>query len=265
MRRVQSRVLDRIIDQRLQIQHAERLGVEVSDRELDEAVADVIAKNNLTPEQFDTLLAREGVPMDQYREKLREQIVRRRAFNFEVVSRVQVSDADVRDYYRDHLKEFIPSSEVALSQILIASPADEDGTAREAVQQKVARVLEALERGEPFAEVARAHSDDPTGSRGGQVGRFARGEMLPELDKVAFEMREGEIRGPIPTDRGLHVLKVDRRWGDKPLPLEQVGGRIRAKLLSERRQERYREWMEALRADAFIERADLGKVPADGG
>ena len=264
IRRVQSALLDRIIDLRLQVQLAERLGVEASDKDLDEAVADVMANNNMTPEQFDLLLAREGITIDQYREKLREQIVRRRVYNFEVVSRVQVSDADVQDYYLSHIKEFIPPPAVEISQIFIALPANGDEAALREVDQKVAGVMAALERGEPLGVVARAKSDDPTGSRGGRVGRFKRGEMVPDLEKVAFEMREGEIRGPIATDRGFHVLKVDKRWGDKPLPLEQIASQIRAKLLDLRRGERYKEWIETLRGDAFIERADLGKAPAEG-
>ncbi len=265
IRKAQSIVLDRIIEQRLQIQQAERLGVAVSERELDEAVADVIAKNNISPEQLDVILGREGLTMDQYRQKLEDQIVRRRIFNFEVTSRVQLSDADVRDYYREHAQKFIPPPAVAVSQVFLALPSNGDEAALRAVHEKAAWVLKALEEGEPLPELARAHSEDPTGARGGKIGRFAKGDMVPGLDKVAFEMREGEIRGPIVTDRGLHVLKVDRRWGDKPIPLEGVAPRIRSVLLSQRRQERYEEWMEALRKDAFIERADLGQVPVDGG
>ena len=265
IRKAQSIVLDRIIEQRLQVQQAERLGVAVSERELDEAVADVIAKNNISPDQLDALLGREGLTMDQYRQKLKDQIVRRRIFNFEVISRVQLSDADVRDYYREHAQEFIPPPAVAVSQVFLALPSNGDEAARRAVHEKAARVLKALEEGEPLPELARAYSEDPTGARGGKVGRFARGDMVPGLDKVAFEMREGEIRGPIVTDRGLHVLKVDRRWGDKPIPLEGIAPRIRSVLLSQRHQERYKEWMETLRKDAFIERADLDQVPVDGG
>ena len=203
--------------------------------------------------------------MDQYRQKLKDQIVRRRIFNFEVISRVQLSDADVRDYYREHAQEFIPPPAVAVSQVFLALPSNGDEAARRAVHEKAARVLKALEEGEPLPELARAYSEDPTGARGGKVGRFARGDMVPGLDKVAFEMREGEIRGPIVTDRGLHVLKVDRRWGDKPIPLEGIAPRIRSVLLSQRHQERYKEWMETLRKNAFIERADLDQVPVDGG
>lgn len=265
IRKAQSIVLDRIIEQRLQVQQAERLGIAVSERELDEAVADVIAKNNISPEQLDALLGREGLTMDQYRQKLKDQIVRRRIFNFEVTSRVQLSDADVRDYYREHTQEFIPPPAVAVSQVFLALPSNGDEAARRAVHEKAARVLKALEEGEPLPELARAYSEDPTGALGGKIGRFAKGDMVPGLDKVAFEMREGEIRGPIVTDRGLHVLKVDRRWGDKPIPLEEIAPRIRSVLLSQRRQERYKEWMETLRKDAFIERADLGQVPVDGG
>ena len=77
-------------------------------------------------------------------------------------------------------------------------------------------------------------------------------------------MLEGEIRGPIATDRGYHVLKVDKRWGDKPLPLERIAPEIRAKLLDLKREERYNEFIESLRGDTFIERADLGKAPAEG-
>ena len=265
IRKIQNMVLDRIIDNRLQIQQAERLGVAVSDKELDEAVSSVMARNNLTPEQFDALLEREGLTMDQYREKIKDQILRRRVYRFEIISQVQVSDADVRDYYEDHLDKFVPPKAVALSQIFVALPVDGDELARRAARQKTDLILAALKQGEPFAEVARLQSEDPTAQRGGKLGRFAPGEMLPALEKVAFEMREGEIRGPIKTDRGLHFIKVDRRWGDRPMPLEKVANKVRAFLLAKKRKERYRRWLERLRGDAFIERVDLSKKLAAGG
>lgn len=265
VRKIQNRVLDEIINHRLQAQHAERLGVTASEGELDEAVADVMVKNNLTPKQFDALLQREGLTMEQYREKLKEQIVRRRVFNFEVVSRVQVTDADVRDFYRENAEKFIPPEEVVLSQIFIPLPTNGDELSRLAASKKADLVMSALRRGEPFAEVARAHSEDPTSSRGGKLGRFSKGDMMPAIESVAFEMSEGEIRGPISTDRGLHFIKVDRKWGDKPLPLPQVEENIKKHLTAKRRNGRYHEWMETLRGDAFIERVDLRKAPTGGG
>jgi peptidyl-prolyl cis-trans isomerase SurA len=265
VRKIQNKVLGMIIDHRLQTQHAERLGVSVSDRELDEAVADVMVKNNLTPEQFEVLLAREGLTMEQYREKIQEQIVRRRVYNFEVISRVQITDADIRDFYRENPKDFIPPKSVLLSQIFITLPTNGDEPTRLAAHNKADLVLSALRRGEPFAEVARAQSEDPTSNRGGRLGRFKKGDMMPALESAAFDMSEGEIRGPIPTDSGLHFIKVDRKWGDEPLPLERVGESIKRHLLAKRQNERYLEWMEILRSDAFIERADLRKAPGGGG
>jgi peptidyl-prolyl cis-trans isomerase SurA len=263
--KVQNMVLDRIIDQRLQHQSAQRLGVSVSEKELEDAVFDVMARNNLTPEQFGALLQREGLSIQLYRKKIEEQIVRRRVFNFEVASRVQVSDTDVRDYYIDNPKDFTPQPAVSLSQIFIAVPSNGDDLARLAAREKARLILTALKKGEPFAVVARAHSEDPTKSRGGKLGRFTRGDMLPALEKVAFKMSEGEIRGPIVTDRGLHFIKIDRKWGDKPLPLEEVQQKVKVFLLSKKRNERYREWMEVLRRDAFIERVKLQIEPAKGG
>lgn len=262
---IQNAVLDKIIDHRLQAQYAKRLGVAVEERELDEAVADVMAKNNLSPEQFDALLAREGLTMEQYRGKLEEQIVRRRVYTFEIISRVQVSDAEVRDFYMDHIKDFVPPQAVALSQIFIELPTNGDELARLAARKKAELVLQTLKKGEPFALVARDHSEDPTSSRGGLLGRFARGEMLPDLEEAAFSMSEGEVRGPLATDRGLHFIKVDRKWGDKPLPLEQIHDKVKQVLLNKRRNERYLEWMETLRGDAFIERVNLVSASAGRG
>lgn len=258
-------VLDRIIDQRLQIQHAQRLGVAVLDKELDEAVFDVMARNNLTPEQFDALLAREGLSIEQYREKIKEQIIRRRVFNFEIVSRVQVSDVDVRDYYVDNPKSFTPPPAVVLSQIFISLPRNGDELAHLAAQKKARLVLEILKKGEPFASVARELSEDPTRSHGGKLGRFNKGEMIPALEKVAFQMSEGEIRGPIATDRGLHFIKLDKKWGDKPLSLGEVKTKVKEYLMKKKQSERYLEWMEVLRGDAFIERVNLQNSPDGGG
>ena len=262
---VQNAILNKIIDHRLQAQYAKRLGVAVEARELDEAVADVMAKNNLAPEQFDALLAREGLSMEQYRGKIEEQIVRRRVYSFEIISRVQVSDSEVKDFYMDNIKQFVPPSAIALSQIFIALPPNGDEVARLAAHKKAELVLDTLKKGEPFAMVARAHSEDPTSGRGGLLGRFAPGEMIPDLEEAAFAMSEGEIQGPLPTGRGLHFIKVDKKWGDKPVPLEQIHEKVKQVLLNKRRNERYLEWMETLRGDAFIERVNLVSASAGRG
>jgi peptidyl-prolyl cis-trans isomerase SurA len=257
IRKLLSKVLDQLIDHRLQIQQAKRLGIVVEEKELDAAVADVMAKNNLTREQFDRLLEREGLTLEQYREKLRDQILRRRVYNFEVVSRVQVSEAEVRDAYYERLEEFLPEPAVELSQIFVAFSPDGDESSRQEAYRRCEELLEALRQGEPFWELARAHSEDPTAAQGGRLGRFKKGDLLPALEEVAFSMEEGEIRGPIATERGLHLIKLDRRLGDKPLPLEEVAPRIRTQLLRAKRQERFEQWMRSLRQEAFIERAEI--------
>ncbi|MDH5509555.1 MAG: SurA N-terminal domain-containing protein [Nitrospinota bacterium] len=122
-----------------------------------------------------------------------------------------VSEEEMRDYYDKHKAEFETSEAVEASHILakveMGAPEEADKAAREKIEKALARVV----AGEDFAEVARQMSEDAANaSKGGELGKFTKGQMVQAFDDVVFTMRTGEISKPFKTPFGWHVVKVTR-------------------------------------------------------
>ena len=150
---------------------------------------------------------------DKNRERYRAPEQRRANYllvdKLKVRARVPVTDAAVRAEYEAKKATFAVPELITVSHILAtvdpnAGP-DADAKAKAKVESLVAR----LAKGEDFAKLARENTDDPTGKEnGGQLPPFGRGQMVPEFENVAFELTPGEVRGPVKTSYGYHVIKL---------------------------------------------------------
>ncbi len=109
----------------------------------------------------------------------------------------QITDAELKEYYEKHKDEFMTSTQVRLSQIVVK---DEQGARK---------VFESLQRGEDFAKVAAAMSIDKNSAKsGGDIGTFKKGELNKDLENIAFRLKKGEVSNPIPLKDGIHFIKV---------------------------------------------------------
>lgn len=80
-----------------------------------------------------------------------------------------------------------------------------------ATEEQCVTLKQDIEGGADFAEVARQHSTCPSGQRGGELGEFGRGQMVPEFDQVVFSADVGQIQGPVQTQFGYHLIEVTDR------------------------------------------------------
>lgn len=133
---------------------------------------------------------------------------------------VPLSRDEVEGWYRSHLEVYGVPELVRIRHILI-SPADGDAAADRAARQRADGVMERLRAGEDFATLALRYSDDETTKRnGGDVGVFGRGTMLDEFERVAFAMQPGELRGPVRTEVGYHLMECIEHLPAEVAPLK---------------------------------------------
>ena len=160
--------------------------------------------------------------------KLRENLLINYAGN-KVISAVKVSDEDVKKYYEDNIDRFKQGETVNADHILVES------------EEKALEILAKIESGEVgFADAAKQHSTCPSGQRGGNLGDFGRGQMVPEFDKAVFELEVGEItKAPVKTQFGYHLIKLNSKSESSVMPYEQIAPQLSEMLLNERRREAY--------------------------
>ncbi|MBI5598424.1 MAG: peptidyl-prolyl cis-trans isomerase [Deltaproteobacteria bacterium] len=243
-----SRVLDNLIERMLIKQSAERMGIEVSEREIDNAIEDVEKQNNITHETLLVALAKNGLTFVQYREQIKEDIRQVKFLNQQFRSRIQIPDEDVEGYYRQNIAKFSGPPSYRLRVIFLsADKADDPASTR------LGAVSEGLKSGAGFEALAREYSDEPSARDGGDIGYVKSGELSPVLEDIAKLLSPGQISEPVAMPDGVYIIQlVDRKPGEGA-PLDKVKNEIRNTLYKKTFDERYNFWLMEMKKIAYIE------------
>jgi peptidyl-prolyl cis-trans isomerase SurA len=206
-------VLNGLIDERVQVTHARESGTRVDDSELDRAVANVAAQNQITMAQLRQHLAADGIDFTRFRNSLRDQIMIERIREREVQGRIRVTDTEIDALLDKQRARAGAATQYNIAQILVRVP---EGAAEAAVAERRARIEAALARikaGESFEAVAKEVSEDANRAEGGVIGLMP-ADRLPDIfvERVRG-LKPGEIAPAVlKTGAGLHALKlVERR------------------------------------------------------
>ena len=168
--------------------------------------------------------------------KLRENLLINYAGN-KVISAVKVNDEDVKKYYEDNLDKFKQGETVNADHILVDS------------EEKALEILAKIESGEmSFGDAAREYSSCPSGQRGGNLGDFGRGQMVPEFDKAVFELEVNEVtKTPVQTQFGYHLIKLNSKSESTVMPYEEIAPQLTEMVLNEKRREAYEKKINQLK------------------
>lgn len=249
---LRQRALDGLIEESLLGQRAEELGMEVSEEELESAIRDIRQQNDLTKEELESALQAQGVAMEEYRQNLREQIIRYKVIGREVRKGAEVTSREIRDYFRQHIDEYRQAATLRLSRITVAVP---DGASDEEVEKAgnmAEKAVQRIREGEDFTTVFLELSADPAVS-GGDMGTFAMGELAPVFDRAVRDLEEGEVSAAVKFEGGYYIFRVEEKKPGKIRKFDQVEDEIRETLLEEKSRGRQDEWKKELREKAFIE------------
>lgn len=151
-----------------------------------------------------------------------------------------VSDAELQDYYNKNKDKFKSDAQIRASHILVKSEAE----AKEIQKQ--------LKEGASFEELAKKHSMDGAAQKGGDLGWFSKGSMIPEFENVAFGLKEGETSGIVKTQFGYHTIKQTGKRPAGVRSLEEVKDQIKAALLPTKQQETFKKLKDDLKKDAKV-------------
>ena len=169
-----------------------------------------------------------------------------------------MTDAAMHQVYNDAVKTMSDEQEVHARHILIRAAAGDDKASKEA-EDKIKAIIARLKKGEDFAKVASETTEDPSGkATGGDLGYFTKEQMVPEFANVAFSLNKGQISGPVHTQFGWHVIKVEDKR-KKPAPtFDEVKPQIEQYVARKAQA----EMVTKLRADAKIEKNYTVTPPA---
>ncbi|MGQ0581583.1 MAG: peptidylprolyl isomerase [Reyranella sp.] len=206
--RMASQILRQMIDERLQIQNAKRLGLPTSDAEVQQRLSEIERGAGMSPGQFRLFLQSIGVPYDIAAQQFEAQLAWGKIVRRKVRPQVEVSEAEIDDALT-RLRANIGKTESRVAEIFV--PVDRADGADDA-KRSADRILDQLKRGAPFAAVAQQFSQGASAQTGGDLGWVLPGSLDPALDAAIDRLQPRQYSDPVRSPGGWHVLYlVDRR------------------------------------------------------
>ncbi len=184
----------------------------------------------------------------------------------DIAKDVEVTEEQIEKYYHDNLAKYTQPERRKASHILftVATDADADEATKARVKKEAQEVLDKIKNGADFAEMAKQYSKDPgSADKGGDLGFFGTGEMVPAFEKAAFALKPGEVSELVESSFGFHIIKLSEVQGGESKPLEEVKDQIVADLQFEKAENSYFEKAETMQTLAFEQPDSLEPVAAE--
>jgi peptidyl-prolyl cis-trans isomerase SurA len=214
-------VLERLILENIQLQMAERGGVQVSDQQLTDTVKRIAKQNSMTIEQFSKALEKDGLSYREAVEQIRTEMIISRVQKFQVNNRVQISQQDIDYFLASKAGQMAAEAEYRLAHILVSIPSQASADEIKKAQNTANTIVADIRGGKDFTQQAIAKSNGRNALKGGDLG-WRKQAQLPSLfaDAVS-ELTVGEVSSPIKSASGFHIIQIaDKRGGSTVMVLQ---------------------------------------------
>jgi peptidyl-prolyl cis-trans isomerase SurA len=220
---LREQLLERLILQEIQLQRAERIGLQISDQMLNQAIEQLAASNGVAFADMPALLAQDGISYAEFRSEFRDEMTLEQLRQIEVGRRIQVSPREVAQCIADLEGNAAVESDYNLSHILISIPESASASEVADIQAKVADISAQLQDGADFGTMAVRHSSAQTALEGGALG-WMKGDQLPTIySDVVVYLEAGSISEPFRSASSYHIVKVnDLRSAVQRSEIDQV-------------------------------------------
>ena len=210
---LEEQIIERLILESLQLQTADRAGIRISDDELNNALSSIAAQNQMDLPQFRMALAKDGVSWAQMREQVRREFAISRVQQGIMRRRIQITEQEVQNFLATELGESVTADEYRLGHILLDLPSSPTPENIRVARDKAEILADRLKGGEDFGSLAIEFSKGQNALDGGDMG-WRKPAQLPSIfSDLVEEMQAGEIKGPIKSGRGFHLIKLMQKRG----------------------------------------------------
>jgi len=219
---LRQQVLDRLILQEIENQRAKRVGLTISDEQLNGALQEIAQRNKIPFDQLPTALEAQGVEYKQYRESMRKELTLSTLRQRDVIAHITVTPREL-DQYLARQESQASNDEFNVSHILLSLPAAASPQQLADIEQKAKDIAARAQKGEDFGQLAIANSNSQTALDGGQLG-WRKGAQMPEfILNLVTRMKPGEVSDPVRTPSGFHIVKLnERRSGESQVIVNQI-------------------------------------------
>ncbi len=245
-------MLNRMVDEKLTDQEIKRKDIQVDEAQIDNTIERIKASNAFTDEDLRRFLEQEQKTMEEYRENLKDQILRARLVNYQVKSKIVITDEEIRTYYDSHPEIYGGRLHYHLKNILMRVPEFSTDAEKQAIQKQMQMIRSRIEAGESFGDLARTYSQSPAAEEGGDLGEFVKESLSPQIQAALDGLEPDQATTVLDTDQGFQLFYVKAINRSEGKPLESVREDIHQKLFAEVVDKKFLSWLEDLRSGSHI-------------
>lgn len=249
---LRKKMLDRLIDHRLQVQEARREKVEVTEEEVRAREDEVLRASGEARAEIEARLRAEGMTLERLRRDLKDQLLAQRIRSRRVGRRANVTEAEVDAYMTENRAKLTAGLKYRARHLVVLAEPPEQPAAWARAQAEIEALATRLRSGADFAAVARERSRDVSAAVGGDLGWLAVGELEAVFEEPLLELAKGGITAPIKSGAGYHLFQLEDREELSAEMLAEARQQARDLLGQRKAQERLDEWVEGLRRRALI-------------
>ncbi len=246
-------VLENLIGRELLYQTSQKHGIKVDEAAINTQLA-MLKKRFPSEAEFDNFLSKNNLSEAAMRAQLERNIALKEFVDKQFVQKVTISDKESKAFYESNPDLFKQPEQVQASHILIKIDPKADASQKDEARKKIEKIQKRLQKDEDFAALAKEFSQCPSNAKGGDLGYFQRGQMVPPFEQVAFALKPGEVSDIVETKFGYHLIKVIDKKAETRIPYKDVKDKLEQHLKQEKVQKEVTLYVEKLKEKAKVER-----------
>ena len=249
---VRKDLLDQLIDGKLADQEIEHAQISVSESDIDRTIERMKEARSFTDEQLREGLARQGLTMAEYRQEIKEQILRTKLVNREVKSKIVITNQDVKAYYDSHQDEYAGEKKYYLYNIFVRLSPEADTSERAGALRQIEDAMARLNQGLSFEDLVNQLKDSSSRVQGTDLGLYRLEELSGQLEGAVAKLKAGEFSEVLDTDFGPQIIYVQKIQETSTKSLDEIESEIEEILYNESVDNRYQDWLDELRKQSLI-------------
>ncbi|MBW1894747.1 MAG: peptidylprolyl isomerase [Deltaproteobacteria bacterium] len=258
--RIRFKVLDDLINREVLFQESEKAGVKIEPAIVDEQFAKM-KKQHPDGQAFEKYMSSLNLTEASIKSQIGKGLAIKKFVDTTIVDKIDVSEKELKDYYRKNKERFTRPETVRASHILIKVDKDAIEFEKKEAKKEIEKIRARALKKEDFADLAKKFSQGPSAENGGALGFFQRGQMVKPFEEAAFALKPGEISDVVKTEFGFHIIKVLDKKPSETTSLKEVRVRLKEFLKQGKVRKEIMAYVEKLRKKAKIEKF-IAEAPA---
>ena len=250
---IKKKILENFIDRELLYQASQKNGIKVDEAAVNEQLT-ALKKRFPSEEEFNKAMSKMNLSEAAITSQLKQNMAIKEFIDKEFVQKITIPDKESKAYYESNPDLFKQPEQVQASHILIKVDSKADDAQKTEARNKIDKIQKKLQKGEDFAALAKEFSQCPSNAKGGDLGYFRRGQMVPAFEQTAFALKPGTISDIVETNFGYHLIKVIDKKSGSTIPYNDVKEKLEQNLKQKKIKEEVTSYIEKLKAKAKIER-----------